>query len=61
MDDVLESAAEKGILGSSVEGIDLALSAEEDIWDSSEGEGVLDPSMEEDLLESAVEEGRGVA
>ena len=49
---VLESAAEKGVLGSSVGGIGLTLSIEGDIWDSSEGEGVL---------ESAVKRGRGVA
>ena len=49
---VLESATEEGVLGSSMGGLDLTLSVEEEIWDSSEGEGVL---------ESAVKRGRGVA
>ena len=51
-DGVLESATEKGVSGSSVGGLDLMLSVEGDLWDSSEGEGVL---------ESAVKRGRGVA
>ena len=51
MPGVLESS-ERGVLGSSVGGLDLPLSVEWDMWDSSEGEGVL---------ESAVRRGRGVA